>query len=345
MDILEKLYQNSGLLHVAEHVIGFMNNSTVAQCRLVNMESNNFLAKIWRKRALKEAQRHCEIKFEVSEYGIDGGPKVKTSVFELWPEWKHVLHEIESLADFKPVINLLKHFCENQVILVSAKPSPLILAAETAGWYEDGHIQRAFEILAKTSLDFNVCDEVDNTILHRACEVGSKDLVEILLNSVVKKELNVNAINQFKDTIVHCAVMNEKDETVLRHLFERRHEFDFEISQVNRESDNILHLAFGSEGIETVEIMLQWAMEKGINISDVNRSDDTILHYACEYNPEAALFLLESCDKYGIDRSVLALMANMTNEINELPIDLVKRSRVRETRLGHKLIRELEKYA
>ena len=38
-------------------------------------------------------------------------------------------------------------------------------------------------------------------------------------------------------------------------------------------------------------------------------------------------------------------MANMTNELNELPIDLVKRSRVRETRLGHKLIRELEKYA
>ena len=60
MDILEKLYRNSGLLHVAEHVIGFMDNSTVAQCRLVNKESNEFLAKIWQARVMEEAQKLCE---------------------------------------------------------------------------------------------------------------------------------------------------------------------------------------------------------------------------------------------------------------------------------------------
>ena len=40
MDILEKLYQNSGLLHVAEHIIGFLDNSTVAQCTLCSVIRN-----------------------------------------------------------------------------------------------------------------------------------------------------------------------------------------------------------------------------------------------------------------------------------------------------------------
>ena len=73
-----------------------------------------------------------------------------------------------------------------------------------------------------------------------------------------------------------------------------------------------------------------------------------ILHHACYYNPEIALFLLESCDKYGLTRSVLSSMANVINEYDDLPIDyaeLMMQAHDEEgTRLYHKLIRELEKY-
>ena len=76
---------------------------------------------------------------------------------------------------------------------------------------------------------------------------------------------------------------------------------------------------------------------------DLKYGPTNFLHYTCEWNPEAALCLLESYEKYGIDKSVLTSMANSKNSKNKLPIDLAKESDHPDGIL-EKLIQELEKF-
>ena len=357
MDILEKLFCNPGLFHVAEHIVSFLDDMSVAHLRLVSKYSNDFLVNIWQNRAQREASRLCKQKLEIFEDATEER-KVEISIFEFWPEWKNALREIETLEDISDIIHVLKNYVDYSICYeslsgkhYSSKSSPLHFVAEDDDVYISNQEKvsiRYFEILLGTSLDFNVCDDKDNTPLHRACECGSKEVVELLLDNVVKKGINVKAVNQFNDTIVHCALQNEEyGGKVLKHLFERRKEFDFDISQVNhRDGDNVLHVICCFECIETLEMMFEWSMEQGINVNDVNSDGDNILHLACGYNPKRALFLLESCDKYGLNKSVLASMANVTNNQNERPIDILMNEHpfVKKTRLGRKLIQELEKY-
>ena len=231
MDILVKLFQNSGLFHVAENVIGFMDNSTLAQCRLVSKESNEFLANIWqtrrniwRKSALKEATELCEKKFELYKRGPDE-EKIERCIFELWPDWKVALDELESIKQFDIVTSLLRNYIDHkdETIRQTRMKSPLHFAAENSGgcYHEEVEV---FEILISTSLDFNTCDEHNNTVLHKACLEGSEKVVEIILNNAAKKEIDVNAVNGFNETIVHCAIRNEVKlhrRLVLKHLLER----------------------------------------------------------------------------------------------------------------------------
>ena len=358
MDILEKLYRNSGLLHVAEHVIGFMDNSTVAQCRLVSKESNEFLFKIWKARALdiqlKKAQELCEKKFESKKRWLDGRI-IKRSIFDLWPDWKVALKEIKSYEDFCDVNYLLhRYFPQSKTlaILRSTDPSrslgsPLHFAAKNStGWYDEKEVwTRVFECLISTSLDFNVCTESNDTVLHIACQYGSKEVVEIILNNAVKKSINVQALNEYNWTIVHRAIRNTRqkpEKPVLKHLFGRRHELNLNIDKA------ILHFTFMfslDESLETFEIMWQWALESGLDISEVDSDGDNVLHLACAHLPEAALFMFECSDKnkFGLDRNVLTSMVNTRDSTGELPIDKLKRCRFPITRI-EKLTLELEKY-
>ena len=67
-NILETLFSNPGLSHVAEHVISFLDDKSVAQYRLVSKTSCEFLDNIWRDRMLRAARQLCKKKFEVYEW-------------------------------------------------------------------------------------------------------------------------------------------------------------------------------------------------------------------------------------------------------------------------------------
>ena len=371
MDILVKLFQNSGLFHVAENVIGFMDNSTVAQCRLVSKESNEFLANIWqmrqniwRKSALKEATELCEKKFETYKRGPDG-QRIEKSIFELWPDWKVALDELESVKQFDAVTYLLREYFKRKDGAVRFYPgnkSPLHFAAENSGesWYDHEEVKvwnNIIEILISTSLDFNTCDGNNNDVLHKACLEGSKKVVEVILNNAVKKGIDVKAVNGFNETIVQCALEIRYDanwpknsQQILGHLFERRNEFDIDISQeCVLGHGNILHRALHDEHfLKDFKIIFQWAIEQGINLSHVDSRGNTILHCACKYNAHTAVFLLLESDKYGIDQSVISSMANLRNGENKRPIDLAKESVFHESvhniDIRAKMIQELEKH-
>ena len=95
MDILEYLVSNPGLFHLAEHIVSFLDDTSVAHLRLVSKYSNELLENIWRNRARKEAFRLCEQKLTI--YADEAFNEIEISIFKSWPEWKNALREIENL--------------------------------------------------------------------------------------------------------------------------------------------------------------------------------------------------------------------------------------------------------
>ena len=104
--------------------------------------------------------------------------------------------------------------------------------------------------------------------------------------------LDINAINH-GNSIVHEAILNDEEfpeKPVLNLLFERRKEFDFNLSP------DILFLASSDQigRVETFELMCEWAYEKRINFGAVDPGGNTILHLACQLKPDLAVFMLEN---------------------------------------------------
>ena len=203
MDILQKLYQNSGLIHVAENVVQFLDDSSVARLRLVSKETNEFLAKIWQDRrdtwrsnATAEARKLCQMKFVIKNKG-------PTCIFEQWPDWKDALDEMKSKQIEAATFLLNAYMGINKVqstFGIGGKPvgtcSPLHYAVEQSGitWQHDRSIwTKLIDILIHTSLDFNTPDGWGNfTILLKACQKGSRECVDVLLNNADKKGIGKN---------------------------------------------------------------------------------------------------------------------------------------------------------
>ena len=397
INILETLFSNPGLCHVAEHIISYLDDKSVSQYRLVCKQSCQFLVNIWRDRMLKEGKRLCQKKFRVYESPESDHwyprPKIETCIFELWPDWKNALLEIVCLDDLNVVIYLLQQYfipspCADPGQMTQDKRqktldmgyrwSPLHFAVRNISSLLS---QKIFKILLETSLDFNVCIHTGRTPFHDACQRGSKEVVELILDNAVKKGINVTAgtcDDRYCQYPVGEAIVNEKDRNIVKLLFERRKEFDFHIcyDNLDRALTNAGFLddlwSKGNFGVETFEMVLKWSIEKGVQVDAVKREEHGceagILNHACESYHEATLIILQSHEKYGLDKSVLASMAltpawklDDRNVGYVLPMDSVKRSIaekvefsrflgkedeiIKETELlGQKLIHELEKY-
>ena len=82
MDILGNLCANPGLAHVAEQIVSFLDNNSVASCRLVSKNYSEFLVNIWRDRTVKEANQQCENRFRYDKITNGKWRPVHASVFE-----------------------------------------------------------------------------------------------------------------------------------------------------------------------------------------------------------------------------------------------------------------------
>ena len=259
--------------------------------------------------------------------------------------------------------------------------SPLHFAARHSSLLEKREpllSQKIFKILLETSLDFNVCIHTGRTPMHEACQQGSKEVVELILDNAVKKRINVTAgtcTARFCEHPVSEAAQNTCDSRIVRLLYEQRHDFDFHIcyKSLKRALQNASPYNEDNFGVERFEMVLKWSIEKGVQVDTVNTEEygreAGILNYACEFYHKSALIILQSHEKYGLDKSVLASMA-LTPALKlrghrdvgyVLPMDSVKRSIAEKVKFGRilnkedkiikeiqlfgqKLIHELEKY-
>ena len=350
-NILATLFSNPGLLHVAEHVISFLDDKSVAQYRLVSKRSCEFLCNIWRDRMLQVARQLCKKKFEVYEWSLDiqmdqdeMGPKIETCIFELWPDWKNALLEIKSFEDLNVVIYLLRqYFTQWGSSDLESRTSPLHFAAQHCQLFEEKEpllSLKIFKILLETTLDFNVLYCIDDgaTPLLYACQVGSKEVVELLLDYAVKKEIKVKTFIPdvgSLTTALTCAILNDNP-AIVKHLFERRNEFDFGVSH-----ENLNLAAFKHSGTEIFEVILKWLVEIGVPL-DQEHEGHNILH-SCQYNSGGALFLLQNYEKFGLERSAVISMTNSRNHENKRPIDLARET-IWEIEFRERLIQELENF-
>ena len=281
INILEMLFSNPGLCHVAEHIVSYLDDKSVAQYRLVSKQSCQFLVNIWRDRMLTEGKRLCQKKFRVYEVESDrrssiDAPKIETCIFELWPDWKNALLEIMCFEDLNAVICLLQQYfipspdgdvgrmTEDNGLDLEFRWSPLHFAARHSSLLEKREpllSQKIFKILLETSLDFNVCIHTGRTPFHDACQRGSKEVVELILDNAVKKGINVTAgtcDDRYCQYPVGEAIVNEKDRNIVKLLFERRKEFDFHICYDNLDHANSNESDFWCKGkrVEIFEMVL-----------------------------------------------------------------------------------------
>ena len=352
VNILATLFSNPGLLHLADHIISFLDDKSVGQYRLVSKNSCEFLENIWNDRILRAARQLCQRKFEVyknydhRDFGIDHGPKIETCIFELWPDWKNALLEIKSFEDLKVVIYLLRQYFiqwESSSDLLF-KTSPLHFAAEHCALFEEKEPSlslKMFKILIETSLDFNVlyCMDDGSTPFLSACEFGSKEVVGFLLDNAVMKGITVTPVANHPSAVTNAALNDggPNDGAMVKYLFDRRNEFDFGIDH-----GDLNITIFQHRGTEAFEIILEWLLEKGVPV-DEEYGGRNILHCACQYNSEVALFLLQNYEKFGIERSVVVSMTNLADEENKRPIDLA-RENIYVDPFTDKVIQELEKF-
>ena len=369
INILDALFSNPGLVHIAVRIASYLDNESMAQCRLVSKKYNAFLLNIWQERTLAEAQRLCEIELRTHENREISGKMIPTSIFQEWPEWKVALKEIPKLEDLSAVTWLLwKYIQSSRCYGMETVPyfslqwishsSPLHYIAKNYCTFkfdqvfEESRAVKFFEILLKTSLDFNVQDVALNTPLHNACERGAKEVVELLLNNASQKGINVHAVNKNNETIVHSAYITNHMLTdgtdrgkVPKHLFQRRMEFGFDISPVTPGGSTILHYACNSENYETLQLMLQWAREQEIDVCVIDYEGNTILHITAQNDPEMMLNLLGCNDGVeGLNLREAYFMANMPNVSGKRPIDLVKQRWSHMQPVKNQLIAELNKY-
>ena len=136
-------------------------------------------------------------------------------------------------------------------------------------------------------------------------------------------------------TAATSAVLNDNS-AIVKHLFERRNEFDF---GVQHEDLNIA--ALQHSGTEIFEVILKWLVEKGVPLEQVYEGNN-ILH-SCQYNSGGALFLLQNYEEFGLDRSVVISMTMSRNNENKRPIDLA-RENIYVDPFTKELIQELEKF-
>ena len=400
-NLLPPLFSNPGLCPVAEHIISYLDDRSVAQYRLVSKKSSELLVNIWRDRMLTEGKRLCQKRFRVYEREsnlfqsiIHDGPKIETCIFELWPDWKNALLEIMCFEDLNAVICLLQQYFipspdgdvgrmtqTKNLLDMDLRWSPLHFAARHSSLLEKREpllSQKVFKILLGTSLDFNVCIHTGRTPFHEACQHGSKEVVELILDNAAKKGINVTAgtcNDRYCRHPVGEALRNTNDPHIVKLLFEQRKEFDFHLCYDNLDYANSNEEDLWCKGkeVERFEMVLKWSIEKGVQLDTVTTEEygreGGILNDACEFYHKAALIILQSHEKYGLDKSVLASMAltpawklDDRNVGYVLPMDSVKRSIaekvefsrflgkedeiIKETELlGQKLIHELEKYS
>ena len=291
---MERLLENQGLIHVPEHIFGFLDPTTIAKCLRVSKKWNNFLStsKIWLIKRLEylifSKKYFAQIDYEPTE----------VTLVQIFPDWQEVFVHLQKKPKeeleiiLKNVGGFIFEFEDVKTRQKYYHSSPLHYACRY------GHLD-FLEIMFKIPcLKIQVKDLRQQSIVDWAMQYGQVEVMKFLFNFDL-----VTSEDLFK------ACQNGQLE-IVKLYFDQKADFLLETSTPQRET--ILHFASKrewktrekspSQKSETVLFILQKAKTIGL---DVNQRDwhgyNPFLEAAGPGQVELIQLYLDHAKEFGID--------------------------------------------
>ena len=295
---MEKLIRNTGLHHLADHIFGFVDNYSLAQCMLVCKEWNNFLSR-------SILVRHFDKLLTLKYYRLNQIEKTFDYLYltEDWHEAAHYFRQVCHLDDLKEVIRVLGEWFNksSQLLFLTGSGSyfwdPLEYAASKG--YEE-----FFSAILKSSINLN--QPGPNGPIFNACYYAQINIIKLLLDAK-ENGTNLDIYGEYspqKKTSVLVEAVRSCNLGTIQLLLERSKSIGLDINYnlgTQDEAFSVLYVACNGRipnSREIVTLILDFAKANGIKLNVFPR----FLHKVTSYTTTAVLMLLlERYDELDLD--------------------------------------------
>ena len=261
---MDKLITNVGLHHLADHIFGFVDNYSLAQCMLVCKDWNHFLA---RTILVRHFDNLLTLKRNIWSNVYEEFECIYLS--SDWNEAAPYIRQQCSLDDLKEIIKVLVEW-----FYVFFEKTYLFCPLQYAAWegYED-----FFKIILRTSINLNKTDtdSFNGSVcppIFTACNYGQINIVKILLDAKengAKIDIYGRLSEQRKTSILFEAVWGCNVEMV-KLVLERSKSIglDINFNLCPGQPFTVLNYAckLKTHGTEIVRLILDHAKKNGITI-------------------------------------------------------------------------------
>ena len=224
------LIANPGLHHLAEHIFQFVDNTALAECRLVSKEWNTFLERTWLIRQLNWFLTQRKFPMSTSQEGV----KIMTDINK---EWTLILYYLEkpstTVEELIEVNEFLQSTIYEDYTLFGPIHRPLLFAASKNNL-------NFLKIMAKIPISFNPTNYYGYNVFFQACLDGRTEIVKFLLE--VTKMKKIELMDKTSSTVLHAACRG-KNVDIAKLLIESAEEVGLDLKQVNVFGFSALDLA------------------------------------------------------------------------------------------------------
>ena len=293
---MEKLIANAGLQHLADHIFGYVDNYTLAQCMLVCKDWNHFLSRTILVRhfdKLLTLQRWYKTN---DEFECHFCLRLSSD----WNEAANYFRQICSDEDLKEVIRVLSEWFYKSYYCYC----PLEHAASQG--YED-----FFRVILKTSIDLNkggtdLKIESPHPAIFNACYYDQINIVKMLLNAKENgTKIDIYGwYNEQHKTSILCEAIRSCNPELVELVLEKSKSIGLDINFNLGPEDqpfSVLHMACGYKihATEIVRLILDHAKKNDIVIKLFPR----FLHGVVTSISDLGILklLLDRYDEIGLD--------------------------------------------
>ncbi|XP_067660118.1 putative ankyrin repeat protein RF_0381 [Haliotis asinina] len=139
----------------------------------------------------------------------------------------------------------------------------------------------AFDLLVEAGANLSLVDYDEETIFQLSCEGGNVDIIKYVL---AHENVDINGRDGSGLTTVMYAVISEQDD-----VYDLLVKWGADLSLLDKDNNNILHLACGGDNVEIVRHLLTHNI---VDINSRNGEDRTPAMIAARCGHEAIFFLL-----------------------------------------------------
>ena len=288
---LTDFFLNSGLSHLGEKILCFLDSESYKACLFVCKMFFDFTKrrKIFLLKDMKEIRNYHILKPSLKNWGDEMDWK---SFFD-WCEKKAPVLDVQMTVDF------LKTFTSIVVGDKTQSNDPIMFAL-----HRDD--RKFLKILFKTSLEFNDPYSIYGcNLAGKTCRLGSYKMVQQFIE--IRKERNIKNI---LTSVIHEGCCNS-DNNVAALLFKEAGSLGIETCLQDKKGRNTLHLLayHGHHELLKQLILTQEAFNEKLNAKD--NEGNTILHISCQGEDINTLkFLLQQP----------TIDANVTNNWGNTPL-------------------------